>query len=160
MSNSLLKIKESGAVQGHINMMQGMINRMASNSANCKLWCITILAALFGLFYDNKFSHLEYCYFIVALFYFLDCFYLGIERTFVKEQNAYIRSINDNEIAKMAKQTYLPYTIKASDECPFWIVDKVVFLAKQLWRTVKALFSFSTTPFYGSILYAIYFILH
>ena len=160
MSNKHLEVKESGAVQTHINMMQGMINRMASNSANCKLWCITILAALFGLYYDNKFTNLEYCYFIVALFYFLDCFYLGLERKFVEEQNDYVKAINDNEVTTVAKQTYLPYTIKTNDESPCWIVGKVLHFVKQLWGTIKALFSFSTTPFYGSILYAVYFILH
>lgn len=105
---SILSQKESSAVQAHINMMQGMINRMASNSANCKLWCITILAAILGLFYDNKFPHLEYCYFIVGLFYFLDCFYLGLERRFVKEQNDYVKAINNNEDSKVASQTFLP----------------------------------------------------
>lgn len=158
--SAILSLKENSAVQAHINMMQGMINRMASNSANCKLWCITILAAILGLFYDNKFPHLEYCYFIVGLFYFLDCFYLGLERRFVKEQNDYVKAINNNEESKVASQTFLPYSVQARTERSCWIDEKGKHFLKQLWGTVKALLSFSTTPFYGAILYAIYFILH
>lgn len=153
-------MKESSAVQAHINMMQGLINRMASNSANCKLWCITILAAILGLFYDGKFPHLEYCYFIVGLFYFLDCFYLGLERKFVKEQNNYVQAINNNKEIEVAAQTFLPYTIQARSERPCRIEEFGLRFIKQFWGTFKAIGSFSTTPFYGFILYAIYYILH
>lgn len=153
-------MKESSAVQAHINMMQGMINRMSSNSANCKLWCITILAAILGLFYDNKFPHLDYCYFIVGLFYFLDCFYLGLERKFVKAQNDYVRAINNNEAIKVVAQTFLPYSIQARTERSCWIEEKGKHYLMQLWDIFKALFSFSTTPFYGAILFAIHHILN
>lgn len=157
---SILSKKESPAVQAHINMMQGMINRMASNSANCKLWCITIFAATLGLHYDDKFPNLEYCYFIVGLFYFLDCFYLGIERVFVNEQNDYVRAINNNEESKVESQTFLPYAIPVRNERPCWIEDKGKHFLKQLCNTIKASVSFSTTPFYGTILYATYYISH
>ena len=42
----ILKTKENPAVLGHINMQQGIINRMAANSASCKTLTITILAAI------------------------------------------------------------------------------------------------------------------
>lgn len=158
--NANFSMKESSAVQAHINMMQGMINRMASNSANCKLWCITILAVLLGLFYDCKFPHLDYCYFIVGLFYFLDCFYLGLERKFVKEQNNYVKSINNNEDNKVMAQTFLPYAVQKSTDSQCWIEKKVKHFIKQLWGTIKAIVSFSTTPFYGAILFAVYYIMH
>lgn len=159
LMNADFSMKESSAVQTHITMMQGMINRMASNSANCKLWCITILVAVFGLFYNNKFP-LEYCYFIVSLFYFLDCFYLGLERKFVKEQNDYVKAINKNEELKVVYQTFLPYANQVREESPCLIEKKGKNFLKQLWDTIKALFSFSTTPFYGAILCAIYCIIN
>ncbi len=36
---------ESGAVQSYLGILQGVINRMASNSAGCKTWCITLVSA-------------------------------------------------------------------------------------------------------------------
>lgn len=39
-------LKESSAIQTHINILQNVINRMASNSANSKTWTITIISAL------------------------------------------------------------------------------------------------------------------
>ena len=43
---STLKNKDCPAVQAHISMLQGIISRMANNSANCKTWVITIIAAM------------------------------------------------------------------------------------------------------------------
>ena len=36
---------ESAAVQKHLEIMQGVINRMAENSRSCKVWCVTLVAA-------------------------------------------------------------------------------------------------------------------
>ena len=119
MDNEILNLKNNSAIQSHINMMQGMINRMANNSANCKIRCITILSAIFALFCDKKLDDIDFCYFIAALFCFLDCFYLGLERLFIKEQSKYIELINSNDVDGVAKQTYIPYSIspkKGKDE--------------------------------------------
>lgn len=42
-------LKESSAIQTHINILQNVINRMAGNSANSKTWAITIILAIRGL---------------------------------------------------------------------------------------------------------------
>ena len=36
---------ESSAVQSHLTIMQGVIQRMAENSRSCKVWCVTLVAA-------------------------------------------------------------------------------------------------------------------
>ena len=36
---------ESSAVQAHLTIMQGVIQRMAENSRSCKVWCVTLVAA-------------------------------------------------------------------------------------------------------------------
>lgn len=51
--NKKYDMKEKSSVQAHISMMQSIINRMAANSANCKLWCITIMAAILALYFDG-----------------------------------------------------------------------------------------------------------
>jgi hypothetical protein len=40
---------DSPAVTAHINLLQGIINRLANNSASCKTWCITLVGALVSL---------------------------------------------------------------------------------------------------------------
>ena len=41
--------ENSPAVQTHLTMMQGVINRMAENSRSCKVWCVTLVAAVLVL---------------------------------------------------------------------------------------------------------------
>ena len=85
MNMEILKIKENSAVQAHNNMLQKIITRMGANSANCKTWAITILVALSILVADGKISTDKWiCYIPIVLFFFLDCFYLGIERIYKK----------------------------------------------------------------------------
>ena len=33
---------DSPAVTAHINLLQGIINRLANNSASCKTWCLPL----------------------------------------------------------------------------------------------------------------------
>lgn len=155
------KLKEMSSVQAHISMMQGLISRMANNSANCKLWCVTILAASMALFMEGKAKNIEYCYFVTVLFYFLDCFYLGLERQFVSAQNTFVDKINNGaNDTEIEKQIFVPYPLRENRLNDCWLIKKSTHFIKQLWQTAKALISFSTTPFYGAILYAIYYILN
>ena len=106
-------MKEKSSVQAHISMMQGIINRMASNSANCKLWCITIMTAILALYFDGKASHIDYGYLIVGLFCFLDCFYLGLERKFVKAQNDFVKKLDDDlSEEEIKKQVFVPFLLE------------------------------------------------
>lgn len=151
-------IKDKSSVQAHISMMQGIINRMASNSANCKLWCITIMSAILALYFDGKASHIEYGYFIVGLFWLLDCFYLGLERQFIKAQNDFVKKLNNNTRGtEIMKQVFIPFQLQNTEnEC--WIIEKMHHFGEQLLDTIMAFFSFSTTPFYGAILFAVYWL--
>ena len=36
---------DSSAVEQHLEIMQGVIQRMAENSRSCKVWCVTLVAA-------------------------------------------------------------------------------------------------------------------
>ena len=64
-------------------MIQGIINRMASNSFFLKGWTITLLVGLFVL--SEKNAHFSF-YFIafipIILFWFLDSYYLQLERKY------------------------------------------------------------------------------
>ena len=78
MSNNRLSRLESPAVQGYISMLQGIINRMAGNSASCKTWTVTLVAALLALLVGKQIQIyiLLICLILVVLLLFvLDCYY-------------------------------------------------------------------------------------
>ena len=67
----------------HLEFIQGIINRMNSNSFAIKGWAITIISALLALYASSS----NETYVLVAivptiLFWFLDAYYLQQERKF------------------------------------------------------------------------------
>lgn len=99
-SKKKMEVLESSAVQSHISMLQGIINRMAANSANCKTWTVTLVAAMLVLLVDRKMNipNAWICLIPIVLFYFLDCYYLGLERLCIASQNEFLKSIyNDKD---------------------------------------------------------------
>lgn len=74
---------ESGAVQSYLGILQGVINRMASNSAGCKTWCITLVSAITTVIADKSNSSYVWVALVpISLFLFLDAYYLGLEQRF------------------------------------------------------------------------------
>ena len=70
--------------RNYICMLQDIINRMAGNSANCKTWYFTILAALLAIQMNS--GNME-AYIIVAIvmsviFWWLDTSYLKLEKQY------------------------------------------------------------------------------
>lgn len=66
-------------------MIQGVINRMGSNSFLLKGWTITLVAALFALAMKESSPRLMYvAYFPAVIFWALDGYYLWQERLFRK----------------------------------------------------------------------------
>lgn len=110
-----------------LNVLQSIISRMANNSSNCKLWCITLTSAIF-IFYlgqDKPAVSNSIIYLPLIPFLFLDAFYLGLEKKYIKEYNdVFTGEIGGNE------------TIKRS----VWY--------EQFVNTIKSLLSFSVWGFY------------
>jgi hypothetical protein len=74
-------VAELASTQTHLQLLQGVISRMAGNSANCKTWCVTMLAGLLALSFGQGQSRvLTVGYGVVAIFYALDSYYLGLEK--------------------------------------------------------------------------------
>ncbi len=138
---STLKNKDCPAVQAHISMMQNIISRMANNSANCKTWAITIIAAMLVLIVDKNsgFKNIWICYIPVSLFFFLDCYYLGLERLFIKKQEEFLTKVESGIYVEEL------YTIKGISN-----------FGTQFCATLKSIISFSTLPFYGLVVLFIY----
>lgn len=124
---------ESPAVQAHITMLQGVINRMANNSANCKTWTVTIVAAMLVLLVDENFNipNAWVCFVPIALLYLIDCYYLGLERLCIQSQKNFISKISNGNFVD-----------------DLFSITELSGFCTQFKSTVGAIVSFSTTPFY------------
>ncbi len=71
---------DNPAVSAHITLLQGIITRLANNSASCKTWCLTLVAALLGVAGTTHTPGIVTAALIpVAIFGFLDVMYLATE---------------------------------------------------------------------------------
>jgi hypothetical protein len=74
---------ENPAVTAHINLLQGIINRLANNSTSCKTWCLTLVGALISL---AGAAHvpgiITFAIIPVVIFGFMDTMYLAQEKAY------------------------------------------------------------------------------
>ena len=92
--------EESPAVQAHLGITQSVIQRMASNSASCKAWCITLVAAILVIVADkDKASYALIAAIPVLLFLVLDAYYLALERCFRASYNEFIDKVHSGRVA-------------------------------------------------------------
>lgn len=90
---------DSPSVQAHLTMMQGVINRMAENSRSCKVWCVTLVAAVLVLVArTGEPQHALIALLPAALFLLLDTYYLALERAFIKSQNAFVSKLHAGDL--------------------------------------------------------------
>ena len=90
---------QSAAVQHHLTMMQGIITRMAENSRSCKLWCVTLVAAVLVLVARTEQPHYALLALLPAgMFLILDTYYLALERAFRDSYNAFVRKLHRGEL--------------------------------------------------------------
>lgn len=139
-NTQILELLNGTAVQSHIAMLQGVINRMAGNSANCKTWTIAIIAAFVTLMSNREIISWKWLFIIfpVVVFYVLDCYYLSLERHFIEEQGNFVKALKSS-----------------MDIDLLFRVNKTGGFCSQLCSTLKCMKSFSTTPFYGMIVLVI-----
>ena len=91
--------EDSPAVQAHLTMMQGVINRMAENSRSCKVWCVTLVAAVLVLVTrTGEPQHALIALVPTLLFLFLDAYYLALERAFIGSQNTFVKKLHQSKL--------------------------------------------------------------
>ena len=91
--------EKSSAVQAHLTIMQGVITRMAENSRSCKVWCVTLVAAVLVLVArTGEPQHALIALVPTLLFLFLDSYYLALERAFIRSQNAFVAKLHRGEL--------------------------------------------------------------
>lgn len=83
----------------HLEMIQGVITRMANNSFKLKGWTITLVVATFAFIgkdiVDRKF--ILVLYLPIIAFWALDSYYLQQERLF-RSLYEYVRKLDENDI--------------------------------------------------------------
>ena len=127
---------ESPAVQSYLTILQGVIGRVASNSASAKTWCVTLVSAIVVVVAQKDAPDPDILWISllpVALFFLLDAYYLGLERQFRERYNDFIKKLHDG-------------TARVDD---VFIVTPGAGLGKTLSEAVKACGSVSVWPFYS-----------
>lgn len=149
---SILERKGHPVVQAHINMLQGIITRMAQNSTNCKSWAIPIVSAILMLALEKGVIPTATAYIPLVMFYLLDCYYLGLERKFRDEQRDFIKNLNEGK--DVTKNLFFAQSVEK--KC--WFARRGRMMLDQLLCTLDGAFSFSTTIVYGVLALSIYLI--
>lgn len=99
MAGNLKIDQESPGVQKHLEIMQGVITRMAENSRYCKVWCVTLVAATLVLVArTGEPRHVLIALIPTLLFLFLDSYYLALERAFIKSQNNFVDKLHEGRL--------------------------------------------------------------
>ena len=71
------------AVIAHMNILQGVINRLATQSGSCKTWCLTIVGALVTLAGATRSPGIvQFAIVPIIVFAYLDTMYLANEKEF------------------------------------------------------------------------------
>ena len=82
----------------HLEMIQAIINRMATNSFHLKGWSVTLVAALFALAAKDSTPVFVYlAYFPAFAFWLLDGFFLHQEKLF-RALYDHVRQLPDDQI--------------------------------------------------------------
>ena len=139
MSNSNPQIQvvsnltsESNSVQTYLNILQDIITRMASNSANCKTWCVTLVSAILVVVADkNKPNYVGISLIPLILFFLLDAYYLAQERSFRSIYNKFVENMHDGKA-----------------EIKDLFVIKPILGSTVVKALSESSFSFSVLPFY------------
>jgi hypothetical protein len=126
------------AVQTHLGILQGTIERMAGNSSAAKAWCITLVSAILVIVADKHQPRFVWLALIpTLLFTGLDAYYLALEKGFRKSYGAFVEKLHRG-------------TIQESD---FYAVEPMGKFPRLL---LSALVSFSVWPFYFTLVLMIY----
>jgi hypothetical protein len=90
---------DSPAATAHVACLQGIITRLANNSASCKTWCLTLVAALLSLAGATHVPQMVTAALLpVIIFGFLDVMYLATEKAY--------RDLYGRVVASMCDRSY------------------------------------------------------
>ena len=126
--------EHSAAVRTHLEIMQGVIQRMADNSRSCKVWCVTLVSAILVLVArTGSADHATIALGPILLFLVLDAYYLSLERGFRGSYKAFVGKVHGGQVCTSDLYTVIRCGSTVRGFC---------------WALFN---SFSVLPFYGVI---------
>lgn len=130
--------ENSHAVQAHLSIAQSVIQRMATNSASCKAWCIALVSAIMVVVADKGKGQYTFIGIIpTILFLVLDAYYLSLERRFREAYNLFIKKLHKGNLVAADL-----YAISPSGEA--------------FRKFFSSVWSFSIWPFYLTLLVTLF----
>lgn len=87
------------ALLKYLDMYQGIITRMAGNSAACKQWAVALVSAILVLVAkDGKIEFAVLAGIPAVLFCFLDAYYLALEKQFRAAQGDVVAALHERSL--------------------------------------------------------------
>lgn len=133
----------SPSVQSYLTMLQGIVSRLAANSASCKTWCVSLVSAIAVIAAQSGKVQLLFVAIIpLIMFAALDSYYLGLERRFRDCFEQFVRKLHQG-------------TASVDD---VFVVSGHLKIRGFFWEAVVASGSFSIWVFYlglAGILYVL-----
>ena len=91
--------EDSPSVQTHIGIIQGVIERMASNSTSSKAWCIALVTAVLVIVANKGKPTLALLSLIpIILFLSLDTYYLALEKGFKNSYQCFVKKVHNRTL--------------------------------------------------------------
>ena len=126
----------SPCVQKSVEILQGIITRMAGNSAQCKTWCISLSSAILVVSVTTKRPVVAFVAFLpTVILMLMDAYYLSLERDFRKAHTYFLDRDDIREVYRIHVD---------SGFCLRW------------HRTIAAVASPAVVPFYVMIAIAVF----
>lgn len=133
---------ENAATVAHMNLLQGIIDRLANNSASCKTWCLAMVAAVLSLAGSAHNAAIVAIALVpVVVFGFIDTMYLAHETAY--------RDLYNHMAARIRSGHY--------DRADAFNADASTSFFEFCLLFIRALFSWAVLPIYGGLI-AAYFI--
>lgn len=123
----------SPSVQAHLGILQGVIDRMAGNSASSKAWCVALVSAMLVIVAQKgeaRFALLALA--PTLLFLALDAYYLSLERRFRKSYQTFVSKVHSGSLKPSDLYAVAPAQVDAKTD-------------------IRVLGSFSLWGFYGGL---------
>jgi hypothetical protein len=134
---------DSTTAQSYITVLQAVITRMSSNSANCKTLCLTLIVAILAIVTDKSKTSFTFVALIpIIVLGLLDAYYLGLEQGFRNQYDEFVEKfcqgtakIKDLYVVKPIPKKTSPNPLASEKFNP-------------ITGTAQGLSSFSVYPFY------------
>ncbi len=95
MSDNQRITHESSSVRTHLEIMQGVIQRMAENSRSCKVWCVTLVSAILVLVArTGNAEHATIALAPIFLLFVLDAYHLALEGGFRESYDNFVDKVH------------------------------------------------------------------